>query len=154
MATRGVQILREAGVDHEVLTYRYVRTGAQIAADAIDLPHEAVLKSLVFRADDGSFLFVLVGSDANVSTRKVGRATGHKHIEAASPREAERVTGYRVGGMSPLGSRTELPVVLDCETATHDRLVINAGARGTLVRLDTGALIALTRASIADVRTG
>jgi len=153
MATRGIQVLHEADVDHEVLTYRYVRMGAQIAADAIELPHEVVLKSLVFRGDE-TFLFVLIGSDANVSTRKVGRTTGHKHVEAASPRDAERVTGYLVGGISPLGSRTRLPVLLDREAASHDRLVINAGSRGMLVRLATDALIRLTEATIADVRTG
>ena len=95
MATRGIQRLRARGIEHEVLTYRYVKKGARIAADAVGLPEEVVLKSLVFRADDGSFLFVLLSGNANVSTRKVGRATGHKHVEAASPRDAERMTGYR-----------------------------------------------------------
>ena len=154
MATRGIQRLRELGIDHEVLTYRYVKMGARIAADTVGLPHEIVLKSLVFHADDGSFLFGLIGGNANVSTRNLGRATGHKHVEAAAPRDAERVTGYRVGGISPLGSRHELPVILDERTATRPSLVINAGARGTLVRLATADLIRVLNASIADIRTG
>jgi len=154
MATRGIQALRESGIDHEVLVYRYDRMGARIAADALGLPHAVVLKSLVFRAHDGSFLFVLVSGDANVSTRKVGRRAGHKHVEAAAPRDAERVTGYRVGGISPLGSRQPLPVILDETTAAHPHLVVNAGARGTLVRLATRDLTRLTDATIADVRTG
>jgi len=154
MTTRGIQTLRGRGVEHEVLVYRYVKMGAQLAADAVGVPHDEVLKSLVFRADDGSFLFVLIGSDAVVSTRRVGRVTGHKHVEAASPRDAERVTGYRVGGISPLGSRRSLPVLLDRETAAHDQLVLNAGARGTLVRLATQALIDVTEATVADLRTG
>ena len=62
------------------------------------------------------------------------------------------MTGYRVGGISPLGSRRRLPVVLDEETAAHARLVINAGARGTLVRLATADLIELTDATLADIR--
>jgi len=152
MTTRGVQFLRERGIEHEVFTYRYDKMGARIAADAIGLPHEIVLKSLVFQADDESFLFVLIGGDGNVSTRKLGRVTGHKHIEAAAPRDAERVTGYRVGGISPLGSRRRLPVILDEQAAAHDSLVINAGARGTLVRLATRALIAAIGARPADVR--
>ena len=154
MTTRGIYALRDARIEHEVLTYRYVRMGARIAADAIGLPHEIVLKSLVFRADDGSFLFALIGGNANVSTRSLGRATGHKRIEAAAPRDAERVTGYRVGGISPLGSRHKLPVILDERTAAHRSLVINAGARGTLVRLATTDLIRVLDASIADIRTG
>jgi len=152
MTTRGIYVLRDAGINHEILTYRYVKMGARIAADALGLPHEVVLKSLVFRADDGSFLFALIGGDASVSTRGLGRATGHKHVEAAAPRDAERVTGYRVGGISPLGSRHALPVVLDKQAATHPSLVINAGARGTLTRLATAQLIRITDAQIADIR--
>jgi len=68
MTTRGIYALREAEVEHEILTYRYVKMGARIAADAVGLPHEIVLKSLVFRADDGSFLFALISGNANVST--------------------------------------------------------------------------------------
>ncbi len=154
MTTRGIHALRDAGIDHEVLTYRYVKMGARIAADAVGLPHEIVLKSLVFRADGGSFLFALIGGNASVSTRSLGRATGHKHVEAAAPRDAERVTGYQVGGISPLGSRHELPVILDERTVLHPSLVINAGARGTLVRLATTDLIRVLNASIADIRTG
>ena len=154
MTTRGIYVLREAGIEHEVLTYRYVKMGAQIAANAVGQPHEIVMKSLVFRADDGTFLFALIGSNGNVSTRKLGRATGHKHVEAAAPRDAERITGYRVGGISPLGSRQALPVIVDAQTAEHPTLILNAGARGTLVRVATADLIRILDASIADIRTG
>jgi len=152
MTTRGIYAHRDAGIEHEVLTYRYVKMGARIAADAVGEAHEVVLKSLVFRADDGSFLFALIGADASVSNRKLGRASGHKHVEAASPRDAERATGYRVGGISPLGSRQRLPVVLDERTARHPQLVINAGSRGTLVRLATADLARITAAYVADIR--
>lgn len=154
MTTRGIYALREVGIEHEVLTYRYVKMGARIAADTVGLPHEIVLKSLVFRTDESSFLFALIGADGNVSTRRLGRATGHKHVEAAAPRDAERVTGYRVGGISPLGSRHELPVILDERTSAHPSLVINAGARGTLVRLATTDLIRILNGWMADIRTG
>jgi len=153
MATRGIQVLRELGIEHEVLTYRYDRMGARIAAAAVDEPEDIVLKSLIFRAEDGSFLFTLIASDESVSTRKLGRATGHKHVEAAAPRDAQRVTGYLVGGISPLGARRKVPVYLDRETARHPSLVINAGARGTLVKLATEDLIRATDARLADLRT-
>ena len=55
MSTLGIQALRADGVPYEVLEYRYDRMGAALAADAVGLPHEMVLKSLVFRAD-GDFL--------------------------------------------------------------------------------------------------
>jgi Cys-tRNA(Pro)/Cys-tRNA(Cys) deacylase len=152
MATRGTQVLREKGIAHEVLTYRFDRKGARPAADALGLPHAEVLKSLVFRADDGSFLFALIAGDGNVSERKLGRVTGHKHVDAAAPHDAERITGYQTGGISPFGSRQVLQVILDATAASRPSLVINAGARGTLVRLATPDLIAATSATIADIR--
>lgn len=152
MATRGVQVLRERGVAHEVLVYRFDRKGARLAADALGLDPAEVLKSLVFRADDGTFLFVLIAGDESVSERKLGRATGHKHVEPAAPHDAERVTGYLTGGISPFGSRRTLPAVLDAAAARRPSLVINAGARGTLVRLATADLIAVAGAVIADIR--
>ncbi len=153
MAIRGIQVLRDRGIEHEVLVYRYDKKGTGPAADALGLPHDDVVKSLVFRTDRGGFLFALMAGDATVSVRKLGRATGHKTVEPAAPRDAERVTGYLVGGMSPLGSRQALPVFLDETTAACPRLVINAGARGTLVRLATSDLVALTGATIADIRS-
>ena len=153
MSTLGIQALRAACVAYDVLDYRYVRMGASLAANAVGLPHEMVLKSLVFHAGD-EFLFGLIGAEAHASTRKIGRASGHKHVEAASPRDAQRVTGYLVGGISPLGARNRLTVLLDETTAANEHLVINAGGRGTLVRLATKDLIRLTDAIVADIRVG
>jgi len=152
VATRGIQLLRELGIEFDILTYRYDKMGARIAAEAIGQPEDVVLKSLVFRAEDKSFLFALISGNANVSTRKLGRASGHKHIDAAAPRDAERVTGYQVGGISPLGSRNTLPIFLDETTARHDHLIINAGGRGTLVRLAISDLIHITSAVVANIR--
>lgn len=152
MATRGIQQLVRAQIPHDVLTYRYDRMGARIAAEAVGEPEAIVLKSLVFRTDDGSFVFALISGNANVSTRKLGRVSGHKHVDAASPRDAERVTAYRVGGISPLGPRQRLPVFLDEATAVHPELIINAGGRGTLVRLRTDDLIRAVDAAVADIR--
>lgn len=152
MTTPGLALLADHGVSHEVLTYEHRKKGALYAAQALDLPAETVLKSLVFTADDGGALFALMSGEGRVSEKKLARASGHKRVGPASPRDAERLTGYQVGGISPLGAKNPLPVFLD-ETSTHQRsLVINAGARGTLVRLSTNDLIALTAARVADLR--
>jgi Cys-tRNA(Pro)/Cys-tRNA(Cys) deacylase len=152
VATRGIQVLRDQGIAHEVLVYRFDRKGARLAADALGLDPGEVLKSLIFRADDDSFLFALIAGDGNVSERKLGRAIGRKHVEPAAPHDAERVTGYLTGGISPFGSRRALPVVLDESASRRPTLVINVGARGTLARLATADLIAATRALVADIR--
>ena len=152
MTTRGIEYLNKCGITCEVLTYRHEVKGAKYAAQALNLPPEIVIKSLVFRVDDGSFLFALMSGDGSVSEKKLARASLHKRVAPPSPHDAQRITGYLVGGISPLGAKKPLPVFLDSTVASHTEVVINAGARATLVRLETTDLISATHAIIADIR--
>jgi Cys-tRNA(Pro)/Cys-tRNA(Cys) deacylase len=149
--TRGTKQLRSAGVDHRLLAYAYRdRGGADQAAADLGVEPARMLKSLVARAGE-ALVFALVPASAELSLRKLAAATGAKSTAMAAPAEAERATGYRVGGMSPLGSRRRLPVYLDRTTAGFPRLCINAGGRGQIVELATADLVALTGARIADI---
>ena len=152
MTTRGIEYLNKCGITCEVLTYRHKVKRAKYAAQALNLPPEIVIKSLVFQADDGSFLFALMSGDGNVSEKKLARASLHKRVAPASPHDAQRITSYQVGGISPLGAKKPLPVFLNRTVASHPEVVINAGARGTLDRLATTDLINVTEATVADIR--
>jgi len=152
MTTRGIEQLKAAGVHYRRLDYAPRETGVRYAASVLGLAPRTVLKSLVFVTEGGEFLFALMAGDGNVSTRKLARATCSKRVAPASPHDAERVTGYRIGGISPLGAKRPLPVVLDARAAALPRLAINAGNRGTLVQLRGVDLIEQLRPLIADIR--
>jgi len=153
VTTRGIEKLKEERIPFQVLTYApNDAKGARAAAGALALPEEITVKSLVFQADDRSYLFALMASDGTVSEKKLARVAGRRRVSPALPRDAERVTGYEIGGISPLGAKRPLPVVLDREAAAHPDVAINAGARGTLVRLATPDLIRITGAVVADIR--
>jgi len=152
MTTRGIEQLKKAGVPFEVLPYRHDIKGAKPVAEALGLPEEIVIKTIVFQADDGSFLLALMGGDGSVSEKKLARASGHKRVSPATPRDAERITGHQVGGIGPFGLKRPLPVFLDETTVQLDEVVINPGARGTMIRLATKDLIRLTGATVADIR--
>ena len=152
MTTRGIECLKQAGVRFEILPYRHKAKGAKPVAEALGLPEEIVIKTIVFRADDGLFLLALMSGDGSVSEKKLARVSAHKRVSSAAPRDAERITGYQVGGIGPFGLKQPLPVFLDEATAQHDEIVTNAGARGTMVRLATDDLVRLTNAVVADIR--
>jgi len=152
MTTRGIEQLKKAGVRFETLGYCHEVRGAKPVAEALGLPEEIVIKTIVFQADDGSFLVALMGGDGTVSEKKLARVSGHKRVSPATPRDAERVTGFQIGGIGPFGLKQPLPVFLDATTVQDDEIVINAGARGTMIRLSTADLIRLTDATVADVR--
>lgn len=152
MTTPGIELLKRMRVEFSVLTYPYRKIGALPAAHALGLSLSVVVKSLVFRSDTGDYMFALIDGAGRVSGKKLARVSGHKRVGAAAPRDAERITGYQVGGISPLGAKRVLPVFLDRRTAESEEVVINAGGRGTMVRLKTTTLVQITGARIADIR--
>ncbi len=150
--TRGTTALRRAGIEHRLMRYAYTADGGALQA-AADLGVEParMFKSLVARAGD-ELVFALVAADAVLSPKKLAVAAGAKHSGLADPREAERATGYQVGGISPLGSRKALRVFLDTSAEEFPRICLNAGNRGHIVEVATADLARLTGATVADLR--
>ena len=150
--TRGTTELRRAGVAHTLMSYSYRHGGgAEQAADDLGVERERMFKSLVVRAG-GDLVFALVPATTELSLKKLAAAAGVKHAEMADPRDAERVTGYQVGGISPLGSRRRLArLPRQPSGGGHDRICLNAGGRGQIVEVGTAELIRLVGAQLADL---
>ena len=149
--TRGLRLLQDRGVAYEVVPYLYKRKGAGRAADAVGWAERQTITSLVVQTGAKELTFALVPADRDLSTRKLGRLLGVKTVNMASVNEAERRTGYKEGGISPLGSYAALPVVLEETLLAHDRVLINAGRRGVLVSLSPWDLQELLQAEVADI---
>ena len=127
--------------------------GAEQAASDLGIEPERMYKSLVATAGT-ELVFALVAADAALSLKKLAAAAGAKHAEMAAPRDAERATGYQVGGISPLGSRKRLRVFLDEGADRFERICLNAGNRGHIVEVGTADLVRLTGASVVDLAAG
>lgn len=155
MSTRGIKLLEQRGVAFEVVEYLYKQKGAGRAADAVGWNEEQVIKSLVVAAmaNDRDFWFVLVPAHRELSLKKLARLLGVKAVDLAAVRDAERLTGYVEGGISPFGAYTALPVVMEQGLLEHDRVLINAGHRGVLVALSPWDLQELLSAEVEDVVT-
>jgi len=148
--TRAVHVLREANVAFEPFLFRYEGRGdvARDAARALNLPEEAVYKTLIFLAN-GEPIVVLAAANQRVSTRKVGRACG-ADVTECDPRDAERHTGYKVGGISPLGTRRAMQAFIDENVVLLEALYVNGGSHGFLVKLAPDDLIRLLGAQVGD----
>lgn len=85
--------------------------------------------------------------------KSLARAFGGKKAELAPPDEVERVTGYVLGGVSPLGQRKALPTVLDISATAHETIYISAGKRGLEIELSAAALQQLTSANVSPITT-
>ena len=145
--------LDKAGVAYALATYDYDpgadRVGLQ-AAQALGVPASEVLKTLMVLVD-GKPVCVVLASDKEVAMKKLAAALSAKHAEMMKPADAERITGYRVGGVSPFGQKKPCPTVIDAEAATLDRAFVNGGQRGLQVRLDPADLVRLLGAKAAAI---
>ena len=145
--------LDRAGIAYTLATYDYDpnadRIGMQ-AAEALGVPAAEVLKTLIVRVD-GKPACVVLASDREVSMKKLAAALRAKTCEMMPPADAERITGYRVGGVSPFGQKKRLPTVLDAGAAELDEAFVNGGQRGLQVRLASAALVHLLDATVAGI---
>jgi Cys-tRNA(Pro) deacylase len=136
--------LREKGVEFTPHLYDYVeKGGTRESAKQLGVDEHAVIKTLVFETNEKKPLIVLMHGDRQVSTKNLARHIGVKSVEPATPERATKWTGYLVGGTSPFGTRTEMPVYVEKTILDLDKIYINGGKRGFLVEI---ALKALTQA--------
>ena len=136
--TRATQFLSQQGVRFALHHYDYDPDADSIgmqAAEALGAPPSRVLKTLMASVD-GRPVCVIVPSDREVSMKKLAAAFGGKSASMMKPADAERLTGYRVGGISPFGQKKKVPTAIE-EAALGESLVfINGGQRGLQVELD------------------
>ncbi|ALN71638.1 Cys-tRNA(Pro) deacylase [Aureimonas sp. AU20] len=152
-STPATLALTRAGVAFALVTYDYdpdaERVGLQ-AAEAIGAPPSQVFKTLMAELD-GKPVCVIVPSDEEVNMKKLASALGGKAAHMMKPTEAERLTGYKVGGISPLGQRKPVPTILDELAVLHDEIYLNGGQRGLQIRLRPADLMAALGCAMADL---
>jgi Cys-tRNA(Pro)/Cys-tRNA(Cys) deacylase len=152
-ATRATKMLERAGVAFTVHSYDYDPGADSIglqAAEALGEPPERVLKTLMALVD-GKPACVIVPSDKEVAMKKLAAALGGKSAQMMKPADAERISGYRVGGISPFGQMRPLPTVIEAQALEHDQVYINGGQRGLQVRLKPRDAVAVLGAVAAPV---
>ncbi len=150
--------LTKAGVPYELHPYEAAGAGAGAsygleAADALGLDPGQVFKTLVARVD-GRLTVAVVPVSGNLDLKALAAAVGAKKAAMAEPADAERATGYVVGGISPIGGRTRLPVVVDHSALALPEVYVSAGRRGLQVSLSPEDLVRVTGATTAPVGRG
>jgi Cys-tRNA(Pro)/Cys-tRNA(Cys) deacylase len=124
--------LDKAGVAYGLHTYDYdpdaPRVGLQ-AAESLGVAPERVLKTLMAEVD-GKPVCAVLASDQEVAMKRLAAVFGGKSAQMMRPADAERITGFKVGGVSPFGQKRRAPTVVDETALLHDKVFVNAGQRG------------------------
>ncbi|SNS32333.1 Cys-tRNA(Pro) deacylase [Sphingopyxis indica] len=154
-ATRATKALEQAGIAFTIHSYDYdpdaARVGLQ-AAEALGEDPARVLKTLMLLVD-GRPACAILASDRELSMKRVAAALGGKSAAMMPVPQAERIAGYKVGGVSPFGQTRRLPVAFDKAALAHARVYINGGQRGLQVRLDPHDAVKLLGPVVAPIAT-
>ena len=136
-STRATLALTKAAAAFTVHSYDYDPSADRIgmaAAEALGEEPRRVLKTLMAEVDSKP-VCVVVPSDREVSMKKLAAAFQGKSAQMMKPAEAERLTGYHVGGISPFGQRKQVPTAIEEQAFAEPLVYINGGQRGLQVRL-------------------
>ncbi|QTE28678.1 Cys-tRNA(Pro) deacylase [Pengzhenrongella sicca] len=152
--TPALVALDAAGVAHTVHAYAHdpasaVGYGLE-AAQVLGLEPARVFKTLV-TSMDGTLTVAVVPVTGQLDLKALAHAVGGKKAAMAAQADAERATGYVVGGISPLGQRQRLRTVVDASALDHPTVFVSGGRRGLDVELAPAELVRLTGAVVAPI---
>ncbi|PSJ44348.1 Cys-tRNA(Pro) deacylase [Zobellella endophytica] len=120
------------------------------AAEQLQVPPGQVFKTLLTEGEQGAVV-ALVPSSGKVNLKRLAKAAGVKKLDMMPPAKAERLTGYKVGGISPFAQKKRLTTVLDASAADYPYVLVSGGKRGLSVGLAADAIATLLQARIAEI---
>lgn len=152
-STPATTALEKAGIAFTLHEYDYdpnaTRIGMQ-AAEALGISPARLLKTLMAKAGS-TVVCVLVPSDREVSLKRLAAAAGAKDAAMLPPAEAERITGYHVGGISPLGQRKRAATFIEQDALAHTTVLVNGGRRGLQIEIAPADLMKAIGATSATL---
>ena len=150
--TAATRMLKARGVEYTGHLYDYQeRGGTGVSARELGVDEHAVIKTLIFEDDRKQPLVILMHGDRQVSARGLARAIGARSVQPCLPEVAEKHSGYKVGGTSPLGLKKPIPIYAESSIRQLERLYINGGSRGFLLELTPAQLEELARPRWVEV---
>jgi len=151
--TQGTLTLDKLGIAYELHPYAYdpdaPRVGLQ-AAEALGIEASRTFKTLMLELD-GRPVCCVIPSDQEASLKKVAQVLGGKSAQMMKVPDAERLTGYKVGGIGPFGQKRKVPTAFDETVELYDRVYINAGQRGLLLSIAPADAVAAADGKVADL---
>lgn len=153
--TPAIRALEQAGIAFELAEYERgdgeLRDFGREAAEQLGLPADEVFKTLLVRTDTGELVVAVIPVSCQLSMKLVAAAAGAKRAAMCDPADAERSSGYVVGGISPIGQRRRLRTMLDESAELYASIWVSGGRRGLDIGLAPADLVALLGATVAPL---
>ena len=152
--TPAIRVLREKKIEFEPHVFEYVeKGGTKHSAEVLKADEHLIIKTLVFETNEKKPLIVLMHGDLQVSTKELARHLKVKSVAPVAPEKAQRLTGCLVGGTSPFGVKTTMPIYVEKTIFDFGKIFINGGKRGFLVSLDPKILKDILKIERVEIGT-
>lgn len=150
-STQALLFLRARDIAFTPHVYTYRGGGAKASASALGIEPLRVAKTLIFETSAGAPVTVVMNGPFETSVKALARELRVKSVTPCAVARAEALTGYRVGGISPFGQRTAMPLYLQIDLFEYDTILVNGGQRGFLIELAPDVIQNTLDADIIDV---
>jgi Cys-tRNA(Pro)/Cys-tRNA(Cys) deacylase len=151
--TNALRILDRAGIRYDAREYDLAMEdfSAEAVAALIDLDPAEVFKTLVTEGDRNGHAFAVIPANEELDLKALAAVRGDRKTGLIAVKDVEPLTGYRRGGVTAIGARRTLPVVLDASAGALPTIAVSGGAKGIQVVLATDDYIAETGATLAPI---
>ena len=147
---RAEKFLKNFDQSLEVIVLKNSARTAQDAATALACDVGAIVKSLLFRTEN-TFILCLVAGDKRCSLNKLKKIIDKKDVSMAKPEDVKKVTGYTIGGVSPVGHLTKIKIFIDRSLERFTEVFAAAGHPNCVFEINFNKLINLTSGEIRDL---
>ncbi len=151
--TPAINLLKKQKIPHSVHEYEHDSTRQDFgleAAEALGLSADEVFKTLLV-TDGATYFVAILPVNHKLNLKKVAAAFKVKKLQMADPKDAERITGYIVGGISPIAQKKRLKTIIHASATTFDKIYISGGRRGCDIGIAPDDLAGVLSATFCDV---
>ncbi|MBJ9986680.1 Cys-tRNA(Pro) deacylase [Acinetobacter sp. S40] len=151
--TPACKLLKTNKIEYSIHEYEHdihAKSFGLEAAEKLNLEVADVFKTLLV-TDDKNYFVAILPVNHQLNLKKVASALGCKKLHMADPKDAERLTGYLVGGISPLGQKKRLKTIVCQSAEIKEKIYVSGGKRGLDIGLNPQALVRLLEAKFADI---
>ena len=145
------EYLAKEGIHAELISLGKETTTASMAAEALGVPIDVVIKSILFQAKNGALVLVVAQGTGRVDTKKLTQVTGIDGWRLAKPDVVLEATGYPVGGTPPVGLRQKIRMIVDARAAALAEAYAGGGSHNVMLRIQPSDLIRINDAEIHDI---
>lgn len=152
--TPAINLLKKKKINYQIHSYEHDPRAASYgleAAEKLALDPARVFKTLLVQTEAKELLVAILPVKNSLNLKQLASAAKVKKLEMADPQQAQRTTGYLLGGISPLGQKKALRTFVDQSAADFATIFVSAGRRGLEIELQAGDLLQLTAGMSAEI---